>query len=88
MTLCVIINNYSNPKWPALVHPRGLVEVMTVSSCVQVSGVGFSAAGGSAKEFLVLPRVKLHKIQDHLGKSLWLVGVASGHDYPWQGNRG
>jgi hypothetical protein len=27
-------------------------------------------------------RMKLHKIQDHLGKSYWLVGVASGHDYP------
>jgi hypothetical protein len=26
------------------------------------------------------------KIQDHLGRSEWLVGVASGHDYP--GNRG
>jgi hypothetical protein len=22
------------------------------------------------------------KIQDHLGRSEWLVGVASGHDYP------
>ena len=26
------------------------------------------------------------KIQDHLGRSEWLLGVASGHDYP--GNRG
>jgi len=31
-------------------------------------------------------RVKLHKIQSYLGANLWLVGVASSHDYP--GNRG
>jgi hypothetical protein len=30
--------------------------------------------------------MKLHKIQDYLGRSYWLVGVASGHDSP--GNRG
>jgi hypothetical protein len=31
-------------------------------------------------------RMKLHKIQDQLGISKWLVGVASGHDY--LGDRG
>jgi hypothetical protein len=31
-------------------------------------------------------RMKLHKIQSYLGVDYWLVGVASGHDYP--GNRG
>jgi hypothetical protein len=25
--------------------------------------------------------MKLHKIQDYLGRSKWLVGVASGHDF-------
>ena len=30
--------------------------------------------------------MKLHKIQGYLDRSYWLVGVASGHDYP--GNRG
>jgi hypothetical protein len=27
-------------------------------------------------------QMKLHKIQYHLGRRYWLVGVASGHDYP------